>query len=108
MRKLKLAGALALVSVVGILVAAPAGAGVHATAASQPAFCDPMSTADTGLFGGSTDGNGLAGRGGVVREPESGQTHADLPARDKGKAGRDLKATIPFTSTSSPTARSAR
>ena len=95
MRKGKLAGALALVSAVGIVAAAPAGAGVRATAASQPAFCDPMSTAAARLFGGSADGNALVGRGGGVREPDLGQTHADLPARAKGKAGRDFKATIP-------------
>ena len=95
MRKGKLAGALALVSAVGILAAAPAGAGVRATAASQAAFCDPMSTAATRLFGGSADGNALVGRGGVVREPDLGQVHADLPAGAKGKAGRDFKATIP-------------
>ena len=95
MRKAKLAGALALISAVGIVAAAPAGAGVIATAASQAAFCEPMSGADTRLFGGSADGNALFGRGGVVREPDWAQTHADLPASAKGKAGRNFKATIP-------------
>ena len=45
MKKGKLAGAMALVSAIGVVAVAPAGAGVHATAASQAAFCDPMSTA---------------------------------------------------------------
>jgi hypothetical protein len=96
MRTGKLAGALALVSAAGVVAAAPAGAGVHATAASQAAFCDPMATADTRVFGGSvTGGDALAGRGGVVREPDLSQTHADMPASAKGKAGRSFKATIP-------------
>ena len=96
MRMGKLAGALALVSAAGVVGAAPAGAGVHATGASQAAFCDPMSTADTRVFGGSvTGGDALAGRGGVVREPDLSQTHADMPAGAKGKAGRNFKATIP-------------
>jgi hypothetical protein len=96
MRKGKLAGALALVSAVGVAAAAPAGAGVHATAASQAAFCDPMSSADTRVFGGSgTGGNAIAGRGGVVREPDLAQTHADMPASAKGKAGSNFQATIP-------------
>ena len=69
---------------------------MHATAASQAAFCDPMATADARVFGGSvTGGNALAGRGGVVREPDLSQTHADMPASAKGKAGRNFKATIP-------------
>jgi Pregnancy-associated plasma protein-A len=96
MRMGKLAGALALVCAAGVVAAAPAGAGVHATAASQAAFCDPMATADARVFGGSvTGGNALAGRGGVVREPDLSQTHADMPAGAKGKAGRSFKATIP-------------
>lgn len=96
MRMGKLAGAVALVSVMGVVAAAPAGAGVHATAASQAAFCDPMSTADSRVFGGSlTGGNAIAGRGGEIREPDLGQTHEDLPASAKGKAGRNFKVTIP-------------
>ena len=96
MRMEKLAGALALVSAMGVVAAAPAGAGVHATAASQAAFCDPISPADARVFGGSvTGGNAILGRGGVVREPDLAQTHSDMPASAKGKAGRNFKATIP-------------
>jgi hypothetical protein len=96
MRMGKLAGAVALVSTMGVVAAAPAGAGEHAAAASQAAFCDPMSTADSRVFGGSvTGGNAIAGRGGEIREPDLGQTHEDMPASAKGKAGRNFKATIP-------------
>ncbi len=92
----KLAGAVALVSTMGVVAAAPAGAGVHATAASQAAFCDPISPADARVFGGSvTNGNALVGRGGVVREPDLAELHADMPASAKGKAGRSFKATVP-------------
>ena len=87
---------MALVPAIGVVAVAPAGAGVHAMAASQAAFCDPMSTADTRVFGGSvTGGNAILGRGGVVREPELNNTHVDMPASAKGKAGKGLKATIP-------------
>ena len=92
MRMGKLAGAVALASVMGIVAAAPAGAGTHAAAAGQAAFCDPMSAADARAFGGGT---AALGRGGVVREPELAQIHADMPASAKGKAGPNFKATIP-------------
>src|SRR5687767_3299463 len=96
MRMGKLAGALALVSAAGVVAVAPAGAGVHATAAGAAAFCDPLSTADTRVFGGSlTGGNAIAGRGGDVREPELQQSHEDMPAGAKGKAGRNFRVTIP-------------
>jgi hypothetical protein len=35
------------------------------------------------------------GRGGVVREPDLGEVHADLPAAAKGEAGPNFKATVP-------------
>jgi hypothetical protein len=72
---------------------------VHATAASQAAFCDPMSAADARVFGGSVTalGNALVGRGSTVREPDLSQTHQDMPASAKDKAGKNFKATIPFT-----------
>ncbi len=96
MNKGKLAGAMALVSAIGVAAVAPAGAGVRAAAASQAAFCDPISPADARVFGGSvTGGNALGGRGGVVREPDLAELHADMPASAKGKAGRNFKATIP-------------
>ena len=88
----KLVGAIPLASVVGVVAAAPAGAGTHAGAAGQAAFCDPMSTADGRAFAGAT---AALGRGGVIREPELQQAHQDLPASAKGKAGRNFKVTIP-------------
>jgi Pregnancy-associated plasma protein-A len=36
-----------------------------------------------------------AARGGVVREPELSEVHADLPAAAKGKAGKSFRATVP-------------
>jgi hypothetical protein len=92
MKKGKLAGALALFSAMGIVAAAPAGAGVHATAASQAPFCDPLSAADARVFG---NGTAALGRGGVIREPELNQVHQDMPASAKGKAGRNFKVTVP-------------
>ncbi len=95
MRKGKLAGAMALACAVGVVAAAPAGAGVHATA-PQAAFCDPISPADARVFGGSvTSGDALVGRGGVVREPDLEQSHQDMPASAKGKAGQNFRATVP-------------
>ena len=38
---------------------------------------------------------GFAGRGGESREPDLGETHGDLPASAKGRAGRDFSARIP-------------
>ena len=48
------------------------------------------------MFGGSpSGGNALAGRGGVAREPELSQAHADMPASAKGKAGKRFSASVP-------------
>ncbi len=64
---------------------APVGLGASLSAgASASAFCDPNVAP------------GVAqARGGVVREPDTGQVHTDLPAAAKGKAGKRFKATIP-------------
>jgi hypothetical protein len=95
MRMGKLAGALALASAMGAVAAAPAGAGVHATA-SPAAFCDPVAPADARVFGGSvTGGDALVGRGGVVREPNIAEAHEDMPASAKGKAGKNFRVTVP-------------
>ena len=100
----KLAGAIALASAMGIVAAAPAGAGVHATAASQAAFCDPMSAADARVFGGSvTGGNALVGRGGTVREPDLSQTHQDMPASAGGRRRSGIQASTPVASCGAPT-----
>jgi hypothetical protein len=60
------------------LVAAPA------RAAEEFAYCDPLAPA-----------GGALGRGGDVREPDLGQTHADMPASAKGRAGKSFRATVP-------------
>jgi Pregnancy-associated plasma protein-A len=56
--------------------------GVLAREAAQVWNCDPQTAAPVG-------------RGGIVREPDLGEVHADLPASAKGKAGRTFKATVP-------------
>jgi hypothetical protein len=37
----------------------------------------------------------VAGRGGLVREPDLAEVHADMPARAKGRAGDNFQATVP-------------
>ena len=83
MRKGKLAGAVALFSAMGVVAAAPAGAGVHATAASQAAFCDPLSAADARVFGGR-DGRARPRRRRPRARPRPGRTQ-DLPASRQGQ-----------------------
>ncbi len=70
------------------LGAAPAGA-------SQFAYCDPLAPAGAAFQGDAAAAAGALGRGGVVREPDLGEVHADLPAAAKGKAGKRFKATVP-------------
>jgi hypothetical protein len=65
-------------------VVVPVGAVGVPTAASV--FCDPHTASGSA---------GVQGRGGVVREPDTGQVHEDLPASAKGKAGPKFKATVP-------------
>jgi len=77
MKKGKLAGALALVSAMGIVAAAPAGAGVHATAAAQAAFCDPLSAADSRVFGG----------GGTHRDSRTFDISGDAACLDTQRVG---------------------
>ena len=38
---------------------------------------------------------GIADRGGTLREPDLAQTHDDLPASAKGKAGKNFTASVP-------------
>ena len=66
-------------------VIAPVGVGASLSAgASASVFCDPHVASGV-----------VQGRGGDVREPDTGQVHADLPAAAKGKAGDKFKATVP-------------
>ncbi|MEP6760831.1 MAG: zinc metalloprotease [Sporichthyaceae bacterium] len=62
--------------------------GVGASLSAGSAFCDPNVAAESSSAAAQ-------GRGGVVREPDTGDIHADLPASAKGKAGKQFKATVP-------------
>src|SRR5215208_1506568 len=79
-------------AVYAALATAPAGAA--GLASSVNSLCDPMAGGSL-LASASASTPGIAGRGGVVREPDLGEVHADLPASAKGKAGSRFKATIP-------------
>ena len=66
-------------------VIAPVGVGASLSAgASASVFCDPHVASGV-----------VQGRGGDVREPDTGQVHTDLPASAKGKAGQKFRATVP-------------
>ena len=109
MKKGKLAGAMALVSAIGVVAAAPAGAGVHATAASQAAFCDPMSTADARVFGGSvTGGRDARARRRRARAGPRADARGHARLREGQGGPGTSRPRSRSTSTSSPTARSAR
>ena len=70
-------GRLALATGLALTIwAAPASA-------SEFAYCDPLAPA-----------GGALGRG-DAREPALEQTHADIPAAAKGRAGKGFKATVP-------------
>jgi hypothetical protein len=74
--------------VLGLALGAPA-----AQATSPASICDPVSSGS--LFSDSvTAVGGAAGRG-VVREPDLGQVHEDLPASAKGRAGKRFSGTVP-------------
>jgi Pregnancy-associated plasma protein-A len=63
----------------------PVGVGATLSAgASASAFCDPHVAPGV-----------VQGRGGDLREPDTGQVHEDMPASAKGKAGKKFKATVP-------------
>src|SRR5687767_4413321 len=83
MRSLKKMSAIPLAVAMSALgIVAPVGALGVPTAASV--FCDPHVASGT-----------VQGRGGDLREPDTGQVHTDLPASAKGKAGPRFKATVP-------------
>jgi Pregnancy-associated plasma protein-A len=80
---------LMVATVMGSVTLAPAGAaGVQANAS----LCGPH--ADVSEHSGTTAAD-FAGRGGQPREPDLGQTHQDLPASAKGRAGPDFTAQVP-------------
>jgi Pregnancy-associated plasma protein-A len=80
---------LMVATVMGAVTLGPAGAtGVQAGAS----LCGPH--ADVSEHSGTVAAS-FAGRGGEPREPDLGQTHQDLPAAAKGKAGPGFKAQVP-------------
>ena len=87
MRKPRLRSALSLS--VALAAATTLGASAPQVAAAGSVFCDPQVDAQV------QDAGVVAARGGVVREPGTGQVAKDLPASAKGKAGADFTATVP-------------
>jgi hypothetical protein len=81
---------LALASVLALSLAAP-----PAHAADRFAYCDPMAPAGAAFYDGTPAAGTAVGRGGVVREPELSETHTDMPAAAKGRAGKAFRATVP-------------
>ena len=82
MRGVKLVAALALALAVYAAAMVGTASGALAREAAQVWNCGPEAAA-------------LVGRGGIVREPDLGEAHADLPASAKGKAGKKFKSTVP-------------
>jgi hypothetical protein len=82
MRGAKLIAMLALALAVYAAAMVGTASGALAREAAQVWNCDPQAPA-------------AVGRGGIVREPDLGDVHKDLPASAKGKAGMNFKATVP-------------
>jgi hypothetical protein len=94
MRAIRRAIALVLVYSVcaalgGMPVSAAARSGLHASSA----LCDPLGTSAS--LSAPEAAAGFAGRGGIVREPDLGQAHQDMPASAKGRARASFSATVP-------------
>ncbi|HSL75574.1 MAG TPA: zinc metalloprotease [Candidatus Limnocylindrales bacterium] len=71
-----------LVMSVGVM---PVAGGTHAAAHATSTLCDAH----------DASAELKAGRGSKVREKDTGQVHADLPARAKGKAPANFSVTVP-------------
>ena len=80
-----------LIVCVALMAAVGLSAG-PARASTESAFCDVFG-AD--LLHNGVAGAGFQGRGGIAREPDLGETHSDLPASAKNKAGSRFSATVP-------------
>jgi len=92
MRRVRAAlGFAAATAVYAALATAPASG---ALLASTTNICDPLAGGSL-LASASASTAGIAGRGGMGREPDLGEIHQDLPASAKGKAGSKFRATIP-------------
>jgi Pregnancy-associated plasma protein-A len=83
MRKMKLISALALA--LALYTAATVGTASGARA----------QTVSAGALNCTTLSASALARGGVVREPDIAQVHADLPASAQGEAGANFSATVP-------------
>jgi hypothetical protein len=77
---------LASALLVALAVAPARGVGGAASVGSSLSSCDPTA---------SGSGQASLGRGGVVREPDLGEVHADLPSSAKGRAGANFRASVP-------------
>jgi hypothetical protein len=84
--RLRMGRILAIPLLMALAVAPASGVAGAAGVSSNLSSCDP-----------SAPGSGQAslGRGGVVREPDLGQVHADLPSSAKGRAGPAFRASVP-------------
>ena len=80
-----------LAGMCGLALVIQATAGASAATAAEFTFCDPLAPAGAAIAG---TGAGLA-RGGTLREPDLGETHADLPLAARGKAGKGFRVTVP-------------
>ena len=78
----------AFVMLYSVAAVAPAGA-------DEFAYCDPLAPAGAALYPDGGAARAALGRGGVVREPDLGEVHADLPASAKNRASRRFNATVP-------------
>ncbi len=83
MRGVKLVSVIALAGAMHAAALVGTASGALAQESASTWTCDPEAAAAT------------LGRGGVVREPDLGEVHADLPASAKGRAGRSFRATVP-------------
>jgi Pregnancy-associated plasma protein-A len=75
-----------------VICATTVGAAGGTTAVAGDLLCGPDPGASDAA---STADAGFAGRGGGSREPELSQTHEDLPASARGRAGPDFTAQVP-------------
>jgi hypothetical protein len=75
-----------------VICATTLGAAGTTGVVASASLCAP--DADVSGPSGTADA-GFAGRGGDPREPALGQTHEDLPASAKGRAGADFAAQVP-------------
>jgi len=94
MRALRRLTALVLaLSVCAALGATPGSAAGMLELSASATLCGPLDQGSSPADSASVAG--FAGRDGKVREPDLSQTHGDMPASAKGKAGAVFAATVP-------------